>query len=230
MSSGSRAGWLGGMLRASKLWWTSSTSGPAGHGEPEPAEQVDQLVGGLGQRMAVPQPGTDARQRDVDRRRGRRACARRATWPPRTRLRERALTALNRWPYSRRLGRLERLEPLLGGLDPALLLPEELDARRLDRLGQWPRCRTRPARLAQSSLEIGQRIGERFIRRSSLGNVAQAVLAFWRAWTAASCLSSLARTLATIASNVSGSWIASSERLLRSRPIFASWSPWISRL
>ncbi len=27
--------------------------GPSGHGEPEPAEQVDQLVGGLGQRVAM---------------------------------------------------------------------------------------------------------------------------------------------------------------------------------
>ena len=31
--------------------------GPARHGEAEPAEQVDQFVGGLGQRMTVAQPG-----------------------------------------------------------------------------------------------------------------------------------------------------------------------------
>ena len=35
--------------------------GPARHGEAEPAEEVDQLVGRLGQGMAVAEPGPDGR-------------------------------------------------------------------------------------------------------------------------------------------------------------------------
>ena len=68
----------------------------------EAAEEVDQLVGGLRERMAVSQPGADARQGDVDRP-CRRWCA---AVEPRPggfeRGFERALVLLNFWPYSRR--------------------------------------------------------------------------------------------------------------------------------
>ena len=39
---------------------------PARHGEAEPPEQVDQLVGGLRERMTVSHPGQNARQRDIE--------------------------------------------------------------------------------------------------------------------------------------------------------------------
>ena len=62
-------------------------------GEAEPAEEVDQLVGGLGQRMAMAQPGPDAGKRDVEIAAGGRAAVRHATWQRRTRPRARS------WPH-----------------------------------------------------------------------------------------------------------------------------------
>ena len=59
-------------------------------GEAEPPEEVDQLVGGLGQGMAVTQAGTDAGQGDVEADVGRGTSRQRATWPFRKRLRGRS--------------------------------------------------------------------------------------------------------------------------------------------
>ncbi len=76
--------------------------GSARDGETEPAEQVDQLVGGLGQGMAVPEPGPDARQGDVEA--GRRRAAPLDARPGRSQAASSAvLAALNCWPYARRL-------------------------------------------------------------------------------------------------------------------------------
>jgi hypothetical protein len=83
-------------------------------------------------------------------------------------------------------------------------------------------CNFNPTRPASPEVDRARRDPA---MRLSLAGLDQAVLAFCRDLTTVSCLSSSVRTLATIASKVSGSWIASSDRLLRSRPIWASLTP-----
>ncbi len=95
---------------------------------------------------------------------------------------------------------------------------------RIRRPPESPRCRTRPARLARETEERPAHrrgVGS----RSSLGMSLRPVWPSGAARTAASCLSFSARTRVTIASKVWGSWIASSERLLRSRPILSKLEP-----
>ena len=193
----------------------------AGHGEAEPAEEVDQLLGRLGQGVPTPQSGTMAGEGHID--------------PP-------PLLLLPLDPTASRLERgfqlsldpveplavglprrwLERLEPFLGGLDPAVLLAEERDPGGLGLLGR-ARLPERLQAVGEQGVQVGHRDGERVV-------AAHAVRAVWRARTSASCRSRCSRTMVTIASNASGSWIASSDRLLRSRPTRASLSPWIRRL
>src|SRR5271166_3368618 len=128
---------------------------------------------------------------------------------------------------------LERFDPLLRDFHAPLFLAQKLDAGRLDgrRIG-GPRkslqcCGLERIEIAQRGF---QRVGGVHRELFAPGLQEAAAAAGWRFLTASSWRLSSSRTRSMIASNVSGSWMASSERLLRSRPILASFSPWIKRL
>ena len=215
-----------------------------GHGEPEPAEEVDQLIGGLRQRMAMTELGDDAGKRDVDG-----AGRDHAALESRSGRFERGfqglLDTIEPLAVSALARRLERLEPLLRGLYPALLLAQEFDPRSLDRVGTGrplegrqarasEACRARQARIPRDrwlTSELPRAIVSRDGSDRSVGDPDQADFTGCghftgcRAFTASSWRLSSSRTRATIASSVSGSWIASSDRLLRSSWILASLSP-----
>src|SRR5690606_6590251 len=106
---------------------------PARDAEPEPAEQVDQLVGGLGERVPVAEPRAGRpRAGDVDAGDGGLGAldARFGGLPGGL---ERLLDGVEAPAVVLAGGGLDELEPLLGGLDPALLLAEVLDPGGLDR-------------------------------------------------------------------------------------------------
>ncbi len=62
----SMAGWSGGKLSATKLYHSVSTSGPRAHGEAELAEDVDDLVDDLGDRVRRADPAAPARHGEIE--------------------------------------------------------------------------------------------------------------------------------------------------------------------
>src|SRR5208282_2794604 len=93
--------------------------------EAEPAEEVDQLVGGLGQGMAMAQAGGGSRQRDIDR-----AGGHGATFQPQSGGAEGGLEdlldAVEALAIDTLAGRVQRAQPLLGCFDLTLLLAQVL--------------------------------------------------------------------------------------------------------
>ena len=168
MSSGSRAGCDERDVQGLEVVPDVLDLRPPRHGEAEPAEEVDQLVGRLGQRVAMAELGPVAGQGDVDRvdapivGRSTRALA--ASKAASMRL----LRGVEPLAVGLLGRRFERLEPLLGRLEPTLLLAEELDPRGLDGLGRPPRRGTRPGRRLQG-VEVGQGVVDRGWRCSWSG-------------------------------------------------------------
>ena len=155
---------------------------PPRHGEPEPAEDVDQLVGRLGQRVPVAEPGPRAGQGQVER------VGRGRLRPLDPRLRrlpgrfERLLDGVEPLAVRLLVGRRDRLQPFLGRLDLALLLAQELDPRRLDGLGASPAARkaarpadSRASRSARASVRVsaGFMSGSGRVRDSSVAPTEQ---------------------------------------------------------
>src|SRR5208337_2599174 len=135
--------------------------------EAEPAEKVDQLVGGLGEGMTMAQAGDDSRKRDINRAGGHGAAADRnsfnlstcrympspgghiAGFQPQSGGVEGGLEglldAVELLAIGTLAGRIQRSQPLLGCFELTLLLAQIFDPRNLERrgaCGRNQRCNT----------------------------------------------------------------------------------------
>ena len=107
--------------------------GPACDREAEPTEDIDQLVGRLGQRVTMPEPGSGRTGEGQIKgialgRSGRKSRVSRLIQGGL----ERLLDCVESLTVSALDGRFETFDSLLGRLDPSLLLPQELDPGGLD--------------------------------------------------------------------------------------------------